>query len=172
MKNNLITKFSYFLLFLIYSLSVNSEELKFEASSIEIIDKDKILVAKDGVKILSGQEIVIDADQMRYDKEEKFLEARGNIVITNIVKNIKIYSDKITYDKNLEKIISSGNVNIKFEKNYTLETKEIIYLKKSDEILINHESKIKDNLENEIEFQQLNFNANDKLIKCKKVKPS
>ena len=41
MKNNLITKFSYFLLFLIYSLSVNSEELKFEASSIEIIDKDK-----------------------------------------------------------------------------------------------------------------------------------
>ena len=123
MKNNFISKLLFFFIFFTNFLNVYSEELKFEASSIEIIDKDKILVAKDGVKILSGQEIVIDADQMRYDKEDKFLEAKGNIVITNIVKNIKIYSDKITYDKNLEKIISSGNVNIKFEKNYTLETK-------------------------------------------------
>ena len=95
MKNNLITKFSYFLLFLIYSLSVNSEELKFEASSIEIIDKDKIVIAKDGVKIFSDNEIVIDADQMKYDKEKKFLNANGNIVITNKIENIRINSDNI-----------------------------------------------------------------------------
>ena len=73
MKNNFIIKFFYFLLFLIYSLSVNSEELKFEATSIEIIDKDKIVIAKDGVKIFSDNEIVIDADQMKYDKENKIL---------------------------------------------------------------------------------------------------
>ena len=147
-----------------------SEELKFEATSIEIIDKDKIIIAKDGVKILSGDEIVIDADQMRYDKEKKFLKASGNIIITNQIENIEIKSDNITYDKNIEKIVSSGNVEIKFEDNYTLKTKEIIYLKNSEEILINHISKIKDNLGNEIEFEQLNYNANDKLIKGKKVK--
>ena len=89
MKNNLITKFFYFLLFLIYSLSVNSEELKFEAKLIEIIDKDKIIIAEEGVKILSGDEIVIKADKMRYDKEEKFLEASGNINITNQIENLE-----------------------------------------------------------------------------------
>ena len=129
MKNNFITKFSFFLLFFINSLSVYSEELKFEATSIEIIDKDKIVIAKDGVKIFSGNEIVIDADQMRYNKENKILNASGNIVITNQIENIRINSDNIYYDKNLEKIVSSGNVRLNFENNYTMNTKEIIYLK-------------------------------------------
>ena len=170
MKNNSISKFLIFLtIFLIFS-NTYSEELKFEATSIEIIDKDKIVIARDGVKIFSGNETVIDANQMRYDKERKFLEANGNIVVTNQIENIKIYSDKIYYDKNVEKITSSGNVKIKFEDNYTLYTKEIIYLKNYGEILINSSSKIEDNLGNQIELEQLNYNANDKLIKGKMVK--
>ena len=107
---------------------------------------------------------------MKYNKEDKFLEASGNIVVINQLENIEITSDNITYDKNLEKIISFGNVEIKFEDNYRLKTKEIIYLKSSEEILINDRSKIEDNLGNEIEFGQLNFNATNKLIKGKKVK--
>ena len=170
MKSNFIIKLVFFFIFFINFLSVYSEELKFEASSIEIIDKDKIVIAKDGVKILSGNELVIDADQMRYDKENKFLEANGNIVITNQIKNIKIYSDNISYDKNIEKIVSSGNVEVKIENNYFLNTKEIVYLKNSGEITINHASKIEDNLGNKIEFEKLNFNVNDKLIKGKMVK--
>ena len=170
MKNNL---FSLLIIFFILNNNISNsypEELKFEATSIEIIDKDKIIIAKEGVKIFSGNEITIDADQMRYDKEKKFLEASGNIIITNQIKKIKIISDKINYDKNKEKIVSSGNVEIKFEDKYKLNTKEIIYLKNSEEILINHISKIKDNLGNEIEFKKLNYNANDKLIKGKMVK--
>ena len=74
MKNNFVFKFIFFLIFLLIFLNAYSEELKFEATSIEIIDKDKIIIAKEGVKILSGDEIVIDADQMRYDKEKNFLK--------------------------------------------------------------------------------------------------
>ena len=170
MKSNFVFKFIFFLIFYFNVLNSYSEELKFEATSIEIIDKDKIIIAKEGVKIFSGEDIVIDADQMRYNKEEKFLKASGNIIITNQIENIEILSDNITYNKNTEKIVSSGNVEIKFEDDYTLKTKEIIYLKNSQEILINYSSKIKDNLGNEIEFKQLNYNAIDKLIKGKMVK--
>ena len=91
MKNSFIYKTSFFLLFLIYSLNAFSEELKFEATSIEIIDKDKIVIANDGVKILSANDIKIDADQMRYDKEKKFLEAYGNIIVTNQEKIIDAF---------------------------------------------------------------------------------
>ena len=170
MIGKLISRLIFFLIFCINVTYSYSEELKFEATSIEIIDKDKIIIANNGVKILSGDEIVINADQMRYNKEEKFLEASGNILITNQIENLEIISDKITYDKNEEKIVSSGNVEIKIENNYRLKTKKIIYLKNSEEILINDSSKIKDNLGNEIEFDQLNYNTIDKLIKGKKVK--
>ena len=70
MKN----KFFYYLLFFVicfsYYSNSYSNELKFEASSIEIVDKDKFIVAKDGVKILSGDDVIIKADRMRYDKEK------------------------------------------------------------------------------------------------------
>ena len=95
MKSNLIFKLTFFLIFFISFSNSYSEELKFEATSIEIIDKDKIIIAKEGVKILSGDEIVIDADKMRYDKEEKFLEASGNIYITNEIENILAIINKI-----------------------------------------------------------------------------
>ena len=170
MKNNLILKFLFFFIPFFNFLSASSEELKFEASSIEIIDKDRIIIAENGVKIFSGKEIVIDADKMRYDKEKKFLQADGNIIITNQAEKIEISSNRISYDKNNEKIISSGNVEIKLDNNYTFNTKEIIYLKNSREILVKHLSKIKDNFDNEIEFEQVNFNLNSKLLKGKKVK--
>ena len=170
MKNNSIFKFSFFFIFFLNFLNAFSEELKFEASSIEIIDKDKIVIAENGVKIFSGDEIVIDADKMRYDKEKKFLQANGNIVIKNQPEKIEISSDSLSYDKNNEKIISSGNVEIKLDKNYILNTKEIIYLKNTGEILVNHFTKIIDNFNNEIEFEQINFNLNNNLLKGKKVK--
>ena len=170
MKNNFILKSIFFFVFLAYSFGAYTEELKFEATSIEIKDKDKIVIAKDGVKILSGNELVIDAIQMRYDKEKKFLEANGDIIVTNKIKNIKIYSDSITYDKNAEKIVSSGNVAVRFANNYFLDTKEIVYFKNSGEIIINHDTKVEDNLGNKIEFEKLNFNVNDELIKGKMVK--
>ena len=169
MKNNLISKLIFFLIIFTNFFS-HAEELRFEATSIEIEDRDKIITAKGGVKILSGDEIIIDANNMRYDKEKNFLKANGNIIIRNKLENVEIKSDNITYDKKIEKIISSGNVKIKFENNYTLKTKEIIYLKSSGEIFINYISKIKDNFENEIEIAQLNYNINDKLLKGKMVK--
>ena len=170
MKNNLILKFSFFFIFFLNFLSAFSEELKFEASSIEILDKDKIVIAENGVKIFSGDDIVIDADKMRYDKEKKFLRADGNIVIKNQAEKVEISSDSVSYDKNNEKIVSSGNVEIKFDNNYILNTKEIIYLRNTGEILINHLSKIIDNFDNEIEFEQINFNLNNSLLKGKSVK--
>ncbi len=169
MKNNLFFKFLFFFIFFLNFLYASSEELKFEASSIEIIDQDKIVIAENGVKIFSGDEIVIIADKMRYDKEKKFLKADGNITIKNQAEKIEINSESISYDKVNEKIVSSGNVEIKFDNNYIFTTKEIIYLKNSGEILTNYSSKIVDNFKNEIEIEKLNFNINSSLLKGKKV---
>ena len=71
MKNSLILKLLLFFVFFISPFSSLSEELKFEATSIEIIDKDKIVIAKEGVKILSSDEIVIDANQNEIRQRKK-----------------------------------------------------------------------------------------------------
>ncbi len=170
MKNKFIYYLLFFLICFSYYPTSYSNELKFEASSIEILDKDKFIVAKDGVKILSGDDIVIEADRMRYDKEKKFLNADGNILIINSKENVQINSDKVTYDETKEIIVSSGNVSIKFNNNYSLNSQEVIYLKSTKEILINNNSKIKDSFQNELEIGKLNYNIDNQLLKGKIVK--
>ena len=75
---------------------------------------------------------------------------------------VNFFIDQLKASPEYEKIVSSGNVEIKFEDEYSLKTKEIIYLKNSQEILINHTSKIKDNLGNEIEFKKLKLRFLDR----------
>ena len=87
MRSNLVFKSIFFLIFFINISNSYSEELKFEATSIEIIDKDKIIIANEGVKILLDDETVIEADQMRYAKEKKFLHAHPLVTAFILSRN-------------------------------------------------------------------------------------
>ena len=64
-------------------------------------------------------------------------------------------------------IVSSGNVLIRFNNNYSINSQEVIYLRSTKEILINNNSKIEDGLQNEIEIGRLNYNIDNQLLKGK-----
>ena len=55
-----------------------SEEINFEANLIELIDKDKRIIAKKNVKIFNNTETIY-ADEMDYDKSKQIIKAKGNI---------------------------------------------------------------------------------------------
>ena len=122
MKNKIQNYLIYILLNLLICTYAFAEDLKFEANSIEILDKDRKVIAENGVKIIFGKDIVINADSMDYDKVLQILNASGNITVIDSSRNIIINSDKLNYDKKEEKLISSGNVLIKLEKRYFLKT--------------------------------------------------
>ena len=88
MKNNFTWKVIFFWFFNKF-LSAHSEELRFEATSIELEDKDKIITAKQGVKILSGDEIIIDADNMIYNKEKNFFKLTEILLSETKEKTLK-----------------------------------------------------------------------------------
>ena len=90
MKNN-IKNFIYILIFVSLFISNNSfsEEIKFEANSIELIDKDERILAKKNVKIFNEKETIY-ADEMDYDKLKQLIKAKGNIIVENKEDKIKI----------------------------------------------------------------------------------
>ena len=102
MKNN-IKNFIYILIFvsMLISSQSKSEEIKFEANSIELIDKDERILAKKNVKIFNEEETIY-ADEMDYDKVKQIIKAKGNIIVENKDQKIKILSDKIDYNKKNE----------------------------------------------------------------------
>ena len=111
MKNR-IKKLIFILIINFFVISnVLSEEIKFEANTIELVDKDKRIIAKKNVKIYNEGETIY-ADEMDYDKSKQIINAKGNIIIDNLNENIKIYSEELTYLKNIEKIILTKKIAI------------------------------------------------------------
>tara|TARA_B100001057_G_scaffold467782_1_gene526250 strand:+ start:3920 stop:6298 length:2379 start_codon:yes stop_codon:yes gene_type:complete len=169
MKNN-IKSFIYILIFISLLISSKSigEEIKFEANSIELIDKDERILAKKNVKIFNKKETIY-ADEMDYDKLKQIIKAKGNIVVENTDEKIKILSDQIDYDKKSEIIIFYKNVSVELEDKFYFNTNQAIYNKVKDEIAINSPSNFKDNFGNKIKSKNLKFLVGKKLLKIKSV---
>ena len=168
MKNR-IKKLIFILIINFFVISnVLSEEIKFEANTIELVDKDKRIIAKKNVKIYNEGETIY-ADEMDYDKSKQIINAKGNIIIDNLNENIKIYSEELTYLKNIEKIILTKNVKIKFEDKFLFNTNKVVYDKISDEIIVDSVSSFEDLIGNKISSNNSKYLLKKKLLKMNKV---
>ena len=85
-----------------YNNQVNSNEFIFESEYIEIKNDGNIVEAKNGVKIIANNKIEITADESLYDKLTLKLFLKGNVVLVDRERDIKILSEEAIYEKNNE----------------------------------------------------------------------
>ena len=104
----MLNKISIFIIIILSNLFFSSvysnDQLNFDISQIEILDKGNKIVGKKRGKISTNDGITIDADQFEYDKIKNILKASGNIRIKDEINNYDIYSDNVLYSKKSEKI--------------------------------------------------------------------
>ena len=168
MRNKL--KILVFLLFINLSISsyLIAEEINFEANSIELIDKDKRIIAKKNIKIFNEKETIY-ADEMDYDKQKQIIKAKGNIRIENLAQNLKILGDELTYFKKQERIILNKNVKINYDRKLSFNTNEVVYDKNKNQIIVNSASYIEDDFGNKISSDKSKFLLNEGLLKVNSV---
>ena len=116
MKNKL--KFCKFLLLIYFcslSFSIASEIFNFDVTEIEITENgDRFIGSKGGIaKNLDGTSI--KAKNFDYNKKSNILIASGDVEINDPENNVIIFSNKITYFKNDEIILTFGNSKAKSE---------------------------------------------------------
>ena len=143
MKNKIRNIFLIIFVSFFITSFATSQELNFQANSIELVDKDQRIIAKKNIKIFNENETIY-ADEMDYDKSKQVIKAYGNIRIENLNKNIEIFSDQLIYNKNEEKIFLNKNIKINLEKKIIINTEEIVYDKLKDEIIVDVPSNFKD----------------------------
>ena len=168
MKNKTKKLIFIFLINFFFTTNAISQEVNFEANSIELIDKDQKIIAKKNIKIFNKKETIY-ADEMDYDKLKQIINAKGNIRVENLEENIDIFSDELIYFRNDEKIILKKNVKINLEKKLLLETEKIIYDKIKKQIIIDNFSTFKDYHGNKISSEKSQFLLSQKLLKIDTV---
>ena len=169
MKNKFIFFVSIFFLYISEIDTSAVEDFIFESKSIEI-EKNNNIIAKDGVKVNTSDGLEIFADKSEYNKNTKILKLDGSVKIFDKIQNFEINSDKIIYDKILEKITSKTNTNIIIDNSHIISGKNIIFFKTKLEIQSNEPSTIKDKFNNLIKLKGFNYSAKTKILKTSEMK--
>ncbi len=137
MLNKYFFKLIILSFFLLIANVVNGDDqFNFDVTTIEITDNGNRFTGYDRGEITTSDGLLINADSFDYFKNTNILKAKGNIVIYDKRKDVKIYSDNLTYLKNEGKILTDKNSKA-VHKNYIIKAEKFLYDENQNKIVAN-----------------------------------
>ena len=170
MKNNFKSFFISILIFLLTTNTVYSDDFNFEASEIIVLEKGNLIKAKNGAQVLTNDGVLINSKEFEYDKIKNILTAKGDVHVIDDLNKLELTTSKIIYDKNNEIIITDQKTIILIKKQYTINSKNVIFNRKEKEITSKNKTKITDNLDNIFNLDTFKYWVAKKLLKANNVK--
>jgi len=143
-----------------------------------IIESNKIFYLKDKEEIYtigkskatSGADIKIDANEyFKYHKLTSLLEAKGDVVLNDRIKDITIYTNEIVYSQNEEKISTLGETNIDVESKYKIKGSDLTLLRNKMFLSSKEKAIITDINSNIYKLNEFQYSINQEILKGKKV---
>ena len=91
MKNKtLIIKIFIYFFFVFFSNKVFSDDLIFNATKILTSDNENIIKAINGVNVVDPSGLIINSDEIEFNKETSLLIAKGNVVVFDKINFILV----------------------------------------------------------------------------------
>ena len=151
----------FFIKLIFSNIALSNEQFNFDVTKIEILENGNIFKGLDRGKITVNNGIIINADNFEYNKILNRLKANGEVEIIDTIENYKIYSDKVTYFKNVEEFFTEGNSKI-INKNITINSNKLEYNKILNIFKAKEDALIIDQLNNFIiSSQDITYFKND-----------
>ena len=143
-----------------------------------IIETNKIFYLKNKEEIYTigkskatnGVNIEIDANEyFRYNKLTSLLEAKGDVVLNDRIKDITIYTDEIFYLQNEEKFFTLGETNIDVENKYKVIGHDLTLLRNEMILSSKKYATITDNESNIYKLEQFQYSINKEILKGRNI---
>ena len=110
MKSKFKTLILTFVFSLLYLTSSLGDEFNFDITELRVTESGNIITGHDGgVVTTRNNEVMIKADNFRYNKLTKFLKAEGNVWLIDKIADVIIESNELFYLKDKEEIYTKGS---------------------------------------------------------------
>ena len=159
----------------IFSASGNVQFLD-QANDVQIFTENakykkvnQIIETKENSKAIYANDKIITADEFSHDIKNNILEASGNVKAQDKLKKTTIFSEKITYYKTFNKIITKGKTNLELKSKYEAESKDLVYLLDKNYLSSNYKTKIIHNKTDIYYFDKFAFLINEEILKGENV---
>ena len=141
----------------IKQLTIRSEDIIYYRNSEKLISKYRSEAIGDGLNI--------KADEFEYNNILNLVNANGNVIIKDKVKDLLLYSENITYLKNKEKIFTQGSTETFVESKYNFLSKDTILLRNEMQLSSSEEATLKDDDGSVYNFSNFDYLINEKILK-------
>ena len=168
MKFNLLI--ILFFKLIIFSLSLNADEIDIISDNIKIIENGKIIKSIKTKATIKKKGIYIEGDYSEYNKESEIIKLEKNVLFKDRTKKITVETENAKYNQKLDILETIGSTNIKIEKKYEIESSNLIFDRKLQKIYSSQETTIKDINGNIYNLERyFNFDLNKEIITSKKT---
>jgi LPS-assembly protein len=163
-------KIFLFNFFLFLNSAYAIEQFNFDVTQAEILNDGNIFKGINGGTATSADGLVISADTFEYNKILNILNAYGDVKVEDKENDQIIFTEKMIYLKNEEKIVTKGETKAIIESNYNFLSSDMIFLKKDQKLISKSKSSITDKNFNLYEFDNFEYLINRKLLKANNLK--
>ena len=153
-----------------FTKTVFSQDVEFNASTIEILNEKELTIANDAEAVIKADGIRVEGSVIKYFKGKSLLTVE-NGKISKIDNNLEINANKIRYEINNSRLTLNNRIKIEDnQNNIVINSDEIIYDIKNDKILGLDNSEITDNLGNIYVVNEFEYSLKNKVIKLINLK--
>ena len=132
-------------------------------------NKNKEIITGEGNINFFNDSLEIEANKFKYVKDKKIIIAEENVLAKDNLKDLIILSDKITYFKTQEKILTDGITKATIHSKYKFISKNVSFKIQQKELSSNYKTKIIQNSKQLLEFKKFKFNIEKELLKAENI---
>ena len=122
------------------------KNIKIFSDSAYFFKNENIFKTKNNSKAIDGS-VTIEAQDFTYRRNKEILNAKGEVIIDDTLKNIKIFSDNAYFYKN-ENIFKTKNNSKAVDGSVTIEAQDFTYRKNKEILNAKNKVKIRDTYKN------------------------
>lgn len=163
MKNNKIIFIIIFLFF--FSIPSSGEEFNFKSSKISVLEKGNLIIAENGVEIVTQDNLIIEGEKSEYNKEKNFLKIFGDVKLYDKNNNIVINSENVNYSKKEELIFTEGKSTVELENRYFINSSDLNLDRNSMNFYSKNKTTVKDTEGYHFILEEFNFDIKKKFLK-------
>ena len=165
MKNKIfIIKVFICFFFVFFSSKALTEDLVFNAAEIKTSDNENIIRASNGVNIIDPSGLIINGDEIEYNKEKSILNVTGNVVVIDKINKNTLRAEKIIYFRLLNIIKSKSSTLIEVNNKHTIETSNVLYDGGLKKISSKDSTTIKDLNNNKLDVSEFTYSITSKIF--------
>ena len=130
---------------------------------------EEVVLAEGNSRAIDDQDREIIADKITYNKIPNIVEAEGKVKVEDKIKNYEIYSDKITYFRNDEKINTEGYSEAKIQSEYNFISENVTFKLIPQELSSKFKSTVTDNNNQIYYLDEFVYFVEENLLKGKNI---